>query len=87
MNTIQFYLFLEPSVLNDWLGLLKPGGIACFTHKSQVWLKWESAQQDMVKSMKWEKLWQSNDLFYLPSCEGEDISTRVRVFLFKKYAT
>ena len=54
------------------------------THKSQVWSKWESFQQNLVEKGKWKQMWQSKDLFYLPSCEGEDIKTRVRIYLFQK---
>ena len=71
-------------MLNDWLRVLKPGGTVCVTHKSQVWEKWELAQEKLIESMKWKKMWQSKDLFYLPSCEGEDVTTRVRIYLFQK---
>lgn len=70
--------------MNDWLRVLKPGGIICVTHKSQVWSKWEKAQDKLVKTLKWKELWKSNDLYYLPSCEGEDIDTRVRIYMYQK---
>ena len=70
--------------MNDWLRVLKPGGIISFTHKSQVWSKWEVVQKGLVRQMKWKQVWQSKDLFYLPSCDGEDIKTRVRIYLYQK---
>ena len=71
-------------MLKDWLRVLKPGGVVCVTHKSQVWRKWQLAQEKLIECMKWKKLWQSEDLFYLPSCEGEDVATRVRIYLYQK---
>ena len=75
---------LDTSVLVDWLKILKKDGILCVTHKSQVWTEWENVQEDIVNGGRLRKIWKSSDLFYLPSCEGEDISTRVRIYIFSK---
>merc|ERR1712110_141639 len=76
--------YLEPKVIHDWLRVVKPGGYISFTHKTIIWPKWETLQENFQKCGKWKHIWTSKELFYLPSCSGEDISSRVKVYIYQK---
>ena len=74
----------DPEVLKNWLAILKPGGIMTFTVTNNLWQNWRAHQDDLEKSMQWKELWTSKDMFHLPSCKDEDVSTRVRLFMYQK---
>ena len=75
--------YLLPSVLKDWIRVVKAGGYIAFTHKTNVWSKWEGHQKSLEEGQMWKHVWTSQDLFYLPSCSGEEPSTRVRVYVYQ----
>ena len=76
--------YLEPKCLEYWLKVVKPQGYILFTHKTKIWPKWEPIQTKFQNDQKWKHIWTSKDLFYLPSCSGEDILTRVRIYIYQK---
>ena len=76
--------YLEPSCLEFWLGAVKSKGYILLTHKTTVWPKWEPIQAKFQDDQIWKHIWTSKDLFYLPSCAGEDIITRVRIYIYQK---
>ena len=84
LTEIVLHFFSEPKVIHDWLRVVKPGGYISFTHKTIIWPKWEILQENFQKCGKWKHIWTSKELFYLPSCSGEDISTRVKVYIYQK---
>ena len=75
---------IDPKVLDDWIRLLKPGGFICFTHTNDVKVKWESYQTTLVTNKRWKKIWKSCDMYFMPSCDKEDIKTRATVYVYKK---
>jgi SAM-dependent methyltransferase/mannose-6-phosphate isomerase-like protein (cupin superfamily) len=77
--------YLRASVLDEWLRVVRPGGLIGFTHKSAVWPLWEGHQQDLVSQGKWEAAGLSEDLSYLPGYdENARLNERVRVYFFRK---
>ena len=76
--------YLEPNCLKFWLGAVKSKGYILLTHKTTVWPKWEPIQAKFQDDQIWKHIWTSKDLFYLPSCSGEDIITRVRIYIYQK---
>ena len=55
------YVLLEPSALDNWITLVKKGGVLCIVHKSAVWPKWEAKQEKLVADKVWEKVWINKD--------------------------
>ena len=75
---------LDPSVLDDWIRVTKTGGFISFTHKTKVWPGWEPTQKQLEQDRKWKIVWQSEPLYYLPSYQGQDLSERVKVYIYQK---
>ena len=57
----SIYVLLEPSALDNWITLVKKGGVLCIVHKSAVWPKWEAKQEKLVADKIWEKVWINKD--------------------------
>ena len=82
---LHFYLnYIGSSALEDWLRVTKTNGIISFTHKSKVWPNWEPTQKKLEDDMKWKMVWTSEPLQYLPSYQGNDLSERVKVYIYQK---
>jgi len=76
--------YLEPSALEFWLKIMKPGGILCIVHKAAVWPKWQDQQDKFVASKVWEKVWINEEpVPYLPSLNvpGTD---RAKIYIYRK---
>jgi len=62
--------YLEPEITTrEWVRVAKPGALISFVHKTSVWPKWETLQEQLVKEGNWERLWVSDELPYLPGCD------------------
>ena len=72
--------------MDDWLRLLKVGGLICLTHTSDVKEKWESYQTSLVTNKTWKEIWKSCDMYFMPSCDEEDIKIRSTVYVYQKIA-
>ena len=83
VNKIYFF-HTEPECLQEWLRVVKPGGYIVFTNKTQFSPIWESVQDKLEDDKSWQSVWKSNDMFYMPCCPKEDLSTRVKVLIYRK---
>ena len=54
-------LISDPSALELWLKITKPGGILCIVHKAAIWPKWQDQQDKLVTTKAWEKVWMSEE--------------------------
>jgi len=76
--------YLDPSALELWLKITKPGGILCIVHKAAIWPKWQDQQDKLVTTKAWEKVWMSEEpIPYLPSLSvpGTD---RAKIYIYRK---
>ena len=85
----MFYnvLLSEPSVLYDWLEVVRPNGIICFTHKSSVLPAWEVEQEKISNANKWSTLFIHPGIPYLPSLqlgESQNCKEIVRIYIYRK---
>ena len=83
----SFILTKDPSVLNDWLEVVRPGGIICFTHKSSVLGGWEAEQEKISNANKWSTLFIHPGIPYLPSLqlgEAKNCKEIVRIYIYRK---
>jgi len=83
MSCVGTTTYLDPTVFEEWLRVVKPGGILVFTHKTGVLAKWEAEQDRREQLGQWKKVYRSNPLYYLPTLTGPD-QERVHVYVYKK---
>lgn len=80
--------YLNPSVLELWLKVAKPGGLISFTHKTSVWPEWEAEQDRLETQAQWKKVWVSHPIPYLPSLKeqrgDEPCKEMAKVYIYKK---
>ena len=79
-------LFSDPRRLYDWLRVVKPGGYILLTNRTEVLPQWLPVQEKLVFDRKMSHVFTSEDLFYLPCCPKESLTTRVKVQIYKKSA-
>ena len=81
-------LISDPSVLELWLKVAKPGGLISFTHKTSVWPEWEPEQDRLETQAQWKKVWVSHPIPYLPSLKeqrgDEPCKEMAKVYIYKK---
>merc|ERR1719187_2653294 len=61
--------FLTPSVLSEWLRVVKPGGLVVFSHPTAIAVTrgWEAEQDGMARRGEWSEEWASQEVLdYLP---------------------
>ena len=58
--------FLQPSAMDEWLRIVKKGGLVAFTHIKHVVNQWQEHEKEKVEGRRWEKVWVSDNLPYLP---------------------
>jgi len=76
--------YLDPSALNIWLKIMKPGGVLCIVHKAAVWPKWQDQQDKLVDSKAWEKVWINEEpIPYLPSLNVPG-TNRAKIYIYRK---
>ena len=75
--------YLQPAVLQDWLRLLKTGGLAVFTVKSGVKDKWKASQDLLETRGDWRSVYISKPLYYLPGLRDPK-EERVFVYVYRK---
>jgi hypothetical protein len=78
--------YLDPhKATAEWLRLLKPGGLAVFTHKTAVWKKWEPVQGSLVAQGAWAEVSVSDELPYLPGFDDNARDNeRAKVYVYMK---
>ena len=81
---VSFPTIIGPKVFDDWLRLLKPDGIICFTHIDDVWKEWEPYQANLSVTKAWKELRISRDMYFMPSCDRENTSVRCRIYVYQK---
>ena len=59
--------YLEPTVLREWLRVVRSNGVLILSHQSSVWPLWVEAQAALVAEGAWVLLWESELGHYLPS--------------------
>jgi len=76
--------YLDPSALNQWVPIIKKGGLLCVVHKASVWPKWIKEQEKLEENGTWEQVFCSKDpLPFLPSL-GEEGTNKARIYIYKK---
>ena len=76
--------YLDPSVLDDWIRVVKVGGLIGFTHKSAVWPRWEARQAELVQASRWVAVSRSQPLAYLPGYdENARLNERVKIYFYR----
>ena len=79
--------YLEPAALDEWLRVVRPGGLLAFTHKSACIAAWEARQQQLVDAGSWAAVWRSDGLPYLPvlpdECRERDDEV-VHIYIYRK---
>jgi predicted TPR repeat methyltransferase len=75
--------YLNPSVLGEWLRVVKDGGLVVFTHKTAVLGEWEEEQDRLEEEGRWKCKYKSDPLFYLPALVNPGLE-RVYVFVYQK---
>ena len=84
---INFFSLADPSVLEDWLRVTRPGGSIVFSHKSKIWSEWEREHERLEREKKWRLRWVTDPpVPYLPSLkEGEgQCEEMAKVYIFEK---
>ena len=80
-------MYLDPSVLEDWIRVCVPGGLVVFTHKTLLWAEWE-AEHDRLEAMNlWTKVWESEPIPYLPSLKEHGTRTckdDAKIYIYRK---
>mmetsp|Transcript_20125 Transcript_20125/g.47107 ORF Transcript_20125/g.47107 Transcript_20125/m.47107 type:complete len:224 (-) Transcript_20125:107-778(-) len=61
------YLEPECGVLSEFCRIVKPGGLICYTNRSDKLEKWQSSQEALESASKWKKVRISEALPYLPN--------------------
>jgi len=76
--------YLDPSALNQWVPILKKGGLLCVVHKASVWPKWIKEQDKLEENGTWKQVYCSKDpLPFLPSLAGEG-TNKARIYIYQK---
>ena len=75
--------YLTPAVLEDWVRVVKTGGVLVFTHKTAVMDKWEEEQGRMEEEGMWRCKYKSDPLYYLPGLVRPGLE-RVYVYVYQK---
>lgn len=73
------------ALLQEWLRVLKPGGIVGLTLESQLAEVWEVEQKQLVSNSQWEELEVSDLLAFLPLHKDKYVNeARLRVYFYEK---
>ena len=75
--------YLSPTVMEEWLRVVKEGGLVAVTHKTAVVEEWEEEQDKLQREGRWRRVFRSDPLCYLPGLVHPALE-RVTVFLFRK---
>jgi len=79
------YLEPESGVLTEFCRVAKPGGLICYTNRTDKVDKWASEQAKMEADNKWEKVKITEPLPYLPGNPefGENIKVIIHLYRVK----
>ena len=83
LSCVGVTTYLSPMVFNEWLRVVKQGGLLVFTTKTGVMKTWEEEQDKREDLVQWEKVYKSPPLYYLPTLTDPS-EERVYVFVYKK---
>ena len=75
--------YLNPTVISDWLRLLRTGGYCVFTVKSGVLEQWRATQDRLEERGDWKSVYISKPLYYLPGLMDPKLE-RVFVYVYRK---
>jgi len=76
--------YLDPSALNQWVPIIKKGGLLCVVHKASVWPKWVKEQEKLEENGTWKQVYCTKDpLPFLPSLAGEG-TNKARIYIYQK---
>ena len=75
--------YLSPTVMGEWLRVVKEGGVVAFTHKTAVLEEWEKEQDKLEQEGRWKNVFRSDPLCYLPGLVHPALE-RVTVFIYRK---
>ena len=78
--------YLESRVFDDWLRVVKVGGVICFTVKSSKCQDWDPAIEALEVEGRWKEMWSHPGIPYLPSINaGEGLgSEMVKIYVYRK---
>ena len=77
--------YLDPSVIVDWIRVVKIGGLIGFTHKTAVWPSWEPRQEQLCKDGCWAEVFISEPLQYLPGYDDNArLNERCKMYFYRR---
>jgi len=59
--------FLQPQTMDEWLRIVKKGGLVAFTHVADIADAWKKHEKEKEDLGQWERIWISDKLPYLPA--------------------
>lgn len=86
VTSVGVLTYLEPEscCLKELLRALKPGGIVCYTNRTDKLEKWAAAEQKLVDEKAWELILRSERFPYLPNNKEFGTDTEIVISLWKK---
>jgi len=75
--------YLNPEILADWLKAVRVGGLIVFTTKKSFVEVWEKQSVELQESGKWEKVWISDPLPYLPNLRSFELEF-AKIYVYRK---
>ena len=76
--------YLAPAALDEWLRVVRPGGLIGVTHKTAVWPLWEPRQEELCRSGRWREASLSPPLPYLPGFDESARRERAKVYFYRR---
>lgn len=78
------YIDPESTCLREFLRVLKPGGIICYTNRTDKLDKWAVAEEKLLKDKSWESVERSERVPYLPFNKEFGKDTEIVISTWRK---